>query len=68
MPKLPAVECRICNAGGGFGRGVESFVGFGLPVGCGVVLGAEIKGLCRRVAADFRRRMGGGLGFGLRLG
>ena len=45
MAKLRVVEARNFDGIAGFGRGVERFVGFGLPVGCGVVLGAEIKGL-----------------------
>ena len=41
MRKVRVVALRICDAWRGFGRGVEPFVGFGLPFGCGVVLGAE---------------------------
>ena len=37
MPKLRVVEAWICKGGGGFGRGVVLFVGFGLPRGGGVV-------------------------------
>ena len=44
MPKLRVVESRICKGNGSFGRGDEPFVGFGLPLGCGVVLGAEVGG------------------------
>ncbi len=33
MRKLRVVEARICRVGGGFGRGVERFVGFGLRSG-----------------------------------
>ncbi len=44
MRKLRVVEARSCRGSGAFGRGVEPFVGFGLPLGCGVVLGAEVKG------------------------
>ena len=44
MAKLRVVESRICRVGGGFGRGVEPFVGLGLPLGCGAVLGAEVGG------------------------
>ena len=50
MPKLRVVEARICIGSGGFRRWVEWFVGFGLPLGCGVVLG-------RRRWADFGVRL-----------
>ncbi len=44
VPKLRVVEARVCRGSGGFGRGVEPFVGFGLPLGCGVVLAMEMSG------------------------
>ena len=35
-----------------FGRWVEPFGGFGLPVGCGVFLGWEVKGFGVRMGTD----------------
>ena len=59
MPKLPVVECRICKGSGGFGRGVELFVGFGVALGCGVVFASwvlrflrlDLRFVCRGFAA-----------------
>ncbi len=42
MPKLRVVGSRICKAVGGFGLGVEPFVGFGLPLGCGVFFAPRV--------------------------
>ncbi len=42
MPKLRVVESAIYCAERGFGRGVERFVCFGLPVGCGVVFASWV--------------------------
>ena len=36
MPKLRVVELRICDAWREFGRWVEPFVSFGLPLGYSV--------------------------------
>ncbi len=41
MPELRVVVSRICRAERGFGRWVERFVGFGLPVGYGVVFALD---------------------------
>ena len=48
MPKLRVVESRICRGSDGFGRGVEPFVGFGLPLGCGVVFALGFAPWVRR--------------------
>ncbi len=47
MLKLRVGVSWICGGSGGFGRWVEPFVGFGLPLGCGVVLGRGVNGLFR---------------------
>ncbi len=50
MRKVRVVEARIFDGIAGFERGVEPFVGFGLPVGCGGVfaLDPEFLGLGER--------------------
>jgi hypothetical protein len=47
MPELRVVESGICGTWRGFGRWVERFGGFRLPLGYGVVLGFEMQGFCR---------------------
>ncbi len=42
VPKLRVVGSRICKGGGGFGRKVEPFVGFGLPLGYGVFFALRV--------------------------
>ncbi len=42
MWKVEVVEVRICRGSGGFGRGVELFVGFGLPLGYGVFFALRV--------------------------
>ncbi len=66
MPKLRVVESSIFDGSGGFWRGVEPFVGFGLPLGCGVVLGLEGKGFWVSDAAHFS--LCDARDFGCRLG
>ena len=43
MPTLRVVESGICGAWRGFGRWVEGFVGFGVPVGYGVVFALWVQ-------------------------
>ena len=45
---LRVVESRIYRVGGGIGRGVEPFVGFGLALGCGVVFALGFAPWVRR--------------------
>ena len=53
MPKLGVVESRICRGSGDFGGGVERFVGFGLPPGCGGFWGSVCTSVWTAGAGDF---------------